>query len=495
MSGPATIIDDGEVQFHGTNDEEDESTFPDEQWGPCYFDCENANTDRFLYPFHGCCYELLVKVINGAEDSTKIDKDQLYLSMQGSVDAGGRQNRLCLNYGDPDPPSDQGWESKSGEEYFVAHPMERIDSTFVLPNNLKTSSSSHDLGPHVRYDPFATIPPEIIYQIVYSLPPSSLIALMEASWTINIAFRQGSSFWFGYLKRNMPWFFELHENLESIGPHTMEMLHGTDIKGLFIWADNITKPRRGLSGWRMGLANRRRIWNACEGLKETYVSKLSKMGQELELEFIERKIREQSNCRAIPLVSYPLGTRVQHEICASGAIADNITTYWIRSWSDLSMENVFDVYWDADGSMTRISFTTDGENRQFGESNCDAGFSKESLIIDESDWITGIILHIPRADLCDYTRGSAWTSVKGLTVGLIISSIVKTFHILTAIQVLHESGKESYLGNTDKSNMKRPLLVSPEEGSYIVGLRGQSGVSNISSLEILTSDSHSLLQR
>lgn len=424
MSGPGTYSTDfGEANFEPP--EEDDPNYPQNigDEGPCYFEYGDANTDKILFPFHWCCYEILDRVMNGTEEAPQIDKDLLYLSMQGLVESG-RQNRLSLNYGDPSPQSDQYWESKPGEEYFVAHPMKRIPS-FSLPTNFKTSSSSHDLSPHVRYDPFTTTPLEIIYQIVYSLPPKSLINLMKASWSINIALRQGSNFWFEYIKRNMGWFLELHDNLESIGPNTMEMLHGKNIKGLFLWADKITTPEFGLSGWSMGLANRRRIWQACEDLKETYISKWNKMNQEHELGFIEGMIQARSGCLAIPLVSYPLGTRVPNVPYTSGAIADNITTYWIRSWSDLSMENVFEVYWDTDGIMVGISLTTDGEVRQFGESGCNVEFSKESLLIAESDWITGLILHIPRVELCNYSRGSTWTSVKGLTVGLPFSSLVK----------------------------------------------------------------------
>ena len=68
-------------------------------------------------PFHERCYhEILSRVLTGSPDSDDIDKDTLYNIMAELSPEYGR--RLKLDYGSPEPPDEQFWESKRGDEVF-----------------------------------------------------------------------------------------------------------------------------------------------------------------------------------------------------------------------------------------------------------------------------------------------------------------------------------------------------------------------------------------
>ena len=50
---------------------------------------------------------------------------------------------------------------------------------------------------------------------------------------------------------------------------------------VYLLFDSVTAHPYGMSGVYMGLANRRRIWNACEQLKSAYVSYATRHGRSL----------------------------------------------------------------------------------------------------------------------------------------------------------------------------------------------------------------------
>lgn len=47
-----------------------------------------------------------------------------------------------------------------------------------------------------------------------------------------------------------------------------------DYKGLFLFLDAATQPRKGITGPWMALANRRRIWGVCGQLVDAYMEAL-----------------------------------------------------------------------------------------------------------------------------------------------------------------------------------------------------------------------------
>lgn len=122
--------------------------------------------------------------------------------------------------------------------------------------------SSLDLSSKVQNGPFKLLPQEISDMILDYLPGQSLMALLGASWTMHARTRY-PEFWKRRLHREMRWIWELREFLEWREDSTI------DYKRLYIYLDEVTRPRYGMRMW-LALANRRRIWGACEVLAERY---------------------------------------------------------------------------------------------------------------------------------------------------------------------------------------------------------------------------------
>ncbi|KAI1659302.1 hypothetical protein F4813DRAFT_354521 [Daldinia decipiens] len=63
----------------------------------------------------------------------------------------------------------------------------------------------------------------------------------------------------------MPWFIEIEE-LIKLGTLRRESL----FRGIFFWALDAIQDYTGLTGPLVHVANRRRIWEACEDIALTY---------------------------------------------------------------------------------------------------------------------------------------------------------------------------------------------------------------------------------
>lgn len=112
-------------------------------------------------------------------------------------------------------------------------------------------------------DWFTRLPAEMIYEIVTCLPIENVSALMRASTHVN-NICQDNIFWKQLIRSSiLPWFWELR--------HIFHLISGNiNYKRLFLWLEHITRPRFGMKGPFMGVANRRRIWNVCEEVGVMY---------------------------------------------------------------------------------------------------------------------------------------------------------------------------------------------------------------------------------
>lgn len=88
------------------------------------------------------------------------------------------------------------------------------------------------------------------------------MALLSASWTM-YARTQYSEFWKRRLYWKIRWIWELREFLERREDSNI------DYKGLYVYLDEVTTPKYGMRTW-LALANRRRVWDACEVLAKMY---------------------------------------------------------------------------------------------------------------------------------------------------------------------------------------------------------------------------------
>jgi hypothetical protein len=262
VSGPGTYSDYGGVDVEAGYD----PNYNNNDLFSCYHDFDNQCNP--VFPFHWCCYELLSKALTGTTDVAKIDKDLLFNVMKEL--APDYTSRLDLDYGNPGPPQEQFWDSNPGEEFLVAHPMNESDLanqlvTLIAGGDFNLSPANLDLGPRVKHDPFAKLPYDLVYKISCILPLKALLDLGKVSWPVQSAFQNNSSFWKERIKGAMPWFFELHELIDS------EAFEGINFKALLAWADKMTTAKVGMTGPSMGIANRRRIWGVCEELAERYL--------------------------------------------------------------------------------------------------------------------------------------------------------------------------------------------------------------------------------
>jgi hypothetical protein len=88
----------------------------------------------------------------------------------------------------------------------------------------------------------------------------SLFALLQASMAVRSQ-TQSQSFWQRKIRADMPWLWELFS----------QDTQGIDLRKAYVYFMKKTRPRYGLDepDW-LALANRRRIWGACEVLAEMY---------------------------------------------------------------------------------------------------------------------------------------------------------------------------------------------------------------------------------
>ena len=85
---------------------------------------------------------------------------------------------------------------------------------------------------------------------------------MQASQHVCTITRE-PQYWAGMIQYHLaPWFWELGDLVAE--------QNFVDYKGLFLWLEAVTRPRKGVSGPWMGLANRRRIWGVCGQLADAY---------------------------------------------------------------------------------------------------------------------------------------------------------------------------------------------------------------------------------
>ncbi|KAL4959786.1 F-box protein [Aspergillus stella-maris] len=257
-----------------------------------YFSCYGFGTDTSpgpVIPFHWCCFEILLRSLTGSTDVKNVNLDVLYDAMMSLCNQAG--SALRLNYGE-DVAQGQGqyWRCLPGVEYTVHHPTNTPILTSFLRSQVQLNKSLHvssspststpkagiDLGTRELKNPFSTLPAELIYQIASFLPGESLKNLIQASPYI-YALTRDDYFWRRFIESDMPWLWEgdvlrkskANIQLESTSDENLDI--ELDHKQVYIWLNAITKPSYGMENTEiMGIANRRRIWGACEDVVKSY---------------------------------------------------------------------------------------------------------------------------------------------------------------------------------------------------------------------------------
>lgn len=290
---------------------------------------------------------------------------------------------------------------------YTVHPptynMEVLDNlqNIIADVDFSMPPSKLDLEHRVRNDSLSTLPHDILYMIFPHLSIKDIFTLMGCSWHVYTATRN-NGFWKQIIRRGiLPWFWELSDFFEA------NFSDNVDFKGLYLWLDRITKPRRGMEGDFMSIANRRRIWNVCEQVGLLYW----KTNDEDTKMYLPRnetaeEIMWQSMSLQLPVALHP-----------KPRPARMINARWVRSWDELYPPSAssFDSYWNRDGLLVGLAVTFEEEPRIFGIGECrEFEVVKESVDIPSGEWITGIILHISNVDLDNDPQQIAAT--KALTV-------------------------------------------------------------------------------
>ncbi|UKZ74792.1 hypothetical protein TrVFT333_002462 [Trichoderma virens FT-333] len=262
ISGPAKYEDYGRAKVSPGSDPNQPSN---ETSFPCFWAMEGDVP--VVFPFHECCFDIVSRALTGSENRCKIDKDALYNIMIGLSEQF--ENTLAISHGDING-GQQFWERIPGEEYTVTQPV----FSPVVKAFIQRKIASNDLAVRRQFvledeqqrisDPFHVLSNELVWQIARYLPAEAILALSTASWPVFNATRD-NGFWKAFIYNDMPW---AATELQHIINDTQSQ--ELDYKALYLWFEWMTVPQYGVGTPWMGLANRRRIWGACQELADLY---------------------------------------------------------------------------------------------------------------------------------------------------------------------------------------------------------------------------------
>ncbi|KAH7092485.1 hypothetical protein FB567DRAFT_588761 [Paraphoma chrysanthemicola] len=415
------------------------------------------------FPFHEECYKLLARRL-GHRNRKDIDKDILYEVMAQLTEPWPRV--LALDYGNFDG-AEQFWECHAGEEWVIQDPgprpgiEEEIKS--MLPASLfdRPVEQPLNLAHKVRRDSLAVLPYDVLYGIFAHLSIKDTKSLVNASWHVFDATRE-PQFWRHMIRLHIvPFFYELEDMLkDTTFPDTF------DWRGAFQWLNEITKPKFGMDGPLMAIANRRRIWEACSQLAPLYHEKLYAEA------YRDSPAEEAAAIMAIARVYHHVVTIFPqppvNELTTK-------TTQFIRSWSEIGHRACdFETYWTgAYGDLVGISVDFGSGLRVFGSTN---GVKGQSLRIPSGAWIQEIRLRIRDVSLwisggTDHITGPEDPRALGA------SSI-------NGMQVFLTDGTDKNIKVAGRDQNHRSLQIL--EGLCMVGITGEiTADGKISSIALL----------
>lgn len=366
-------------------------------WG----ECDDINR---AFPFHKQCYKLLARVLTGEEDTRKINRAVLFKVFGDSV---SEQHRCCnLDYGDAKKGHDQTWQALPGYEYTVINPERReslIGDIFevISHDRFAEKPPSLHLGHKVTRDPFQQIPESLLCDIFDLLDNESVLNLCRASWGIFDLTRYNQGFWESRIRTRTPYFEELGDTVTT----RRGFLEGQDFRRVLLWAEEASKPRVGISGFLMAVANRRRIWRVCEQIAHRY----------------HAECPEPESRTSYEMESIAVASRMHFVGFNGKTVFDTQQSYWIRNWDEYDAGRPWTLrtFWNSDWDMTGISVSFgDGEPRMFGKRGTEEGAWETSEEMAPEAWIRGFVFHLRPANSLLEWEDAPWNniSVKGITV-------------------------------------------------------------------------------
>lgn len=391
---------------------------------PCYTSYDPNESP--VFPFHDACFQILTHSL-GYKDTEQIDKDALYTSMAQCLNRD-YDRTLDLDYGDVEG-AEQFWDCISGEEYSVCNPAVKPDIHAVLQNLMpaKLFSKALDslqLSQKVQCDIFEKLPYDVLYGVFEHLPFYDTVSLMQASWHV-FAYTRDSTFWKQMMRlHTFPWFWEVSPLLKD-GTFPGDF----DYKGAFLWLHQLTTPAFGMTGPFMGIANRRRIWNACQDLVPAYRARIVPTVQNESLDEEAKAIFHKAKSLHMPLVAYPQQKSIT-----------SISAQFIRSWDEIEQRaSDLETYWNDCGALIGIAVRYGSNSRLFGNTN---GIKGDDVHIEASEWIRELIVDVEQADMFDLlqdrshyrsaldNKPARTACIQGMTVSIFVV-ILKNIYVYT----------------------------------------------------------------
>ncbi|KAF4469362.1 Activator of stress related protein [Fusarium albosuccineum] len=413
VTDPGGYMGYGEFDF--CEGSESRSVVEDFDPGVLNFGEHGVDTNR-VFPFHGPCYELLARVLTGTWDTKKVNKGALFKAFGGLI---SEEIFTCpnLDYGDACKAQEQEWESLPGYEYTIINPEPRR----LLVNDIIEVIKGEDfldvpsdlaLGHKVVRDPFDSLPEALIRDILSYLDNQSIFNLCQESRGVFALFRHDRSFWEDRIRNYTPYFEELVDAFTT----RYDSLVTQDPRKILSWAENASRPRVGISGFLLPVANRRRIWSVCEQIAREY----------------------HPNCPSEPdttceMQKIAVGNKMHFVGCNGKSVFDVEQSYWIQTWDEYDDPYrpwTLKTFWNSDWDLTGITVKFNQEEpRMFGRQGTEEG---------------------------------AWETTKDLPCEIWIKGFI----------YFYDDTQVTY-GQTDASLMQRPLFAA--EDMVIVGLQGQLG--------------------
>ncbi len=261
ISGPGRGFPSGRVDVAAGDDDGDGAA----AGALCY-----RSTARGVFPFHGCCYELLARVLarGGSGGSAAVDKERLFAAMWALWTEHGRYVTLGLDYCGAEEAQNPWWACIPGDEYLVVQPAHA--DGLVAPMRQMLAGDAFRLGGRRRPPPPA--PPCSTGCRTSCWRPCSTCSTTRPCWpstpprgAAHAALHGNNGFWTRRFRQTMPWFSEALDVLDGAAD-----LRRTDLKRFYLWARSVSRPRRFVRGPFMAVANRRRIWGVCEQINARY---------------------------------------------------------------------------------------------------------------------------------------------------------------------------------------------------------------------------------
>jgi hypothetical protein len=276
-------------------------------------------------------------------------------------------------------------------QYSVCDPSFRPRFEEELQDMLPASLLGKALGSinvrnKVRNDPLSVLSYDVLLRIFEHVDTKDMLSLMKASYHVNSSTRD-PAFWKYMMRiRILPWFYELRSFTQTA------ISDALDYKSLFLWIETLTRPEFGNQGPLMNIANRRRIWRACQRFVPLYKERIGPVKPAEPDDPDETKaILDSAVCLHMPMTMYPLPRDPQ-----------TISTQFIHSWAELSHRSCdFDTYWQSsDGrhfpALVGIAVTFGGQKRVFGSSEGKPG---HQLHIGAGEWIRQIVVRVDDIDM------------------------------------------------------------------------------------------------